>query len=60
MDDTNTANPIEDECLQVLREFGLGTKVFLVGPDRSMVESSVDELLPNSFGPVALAAAAIG
>jgi cytidine deaminase len=48
-------NPIEGECLQVLREFGVKTKVLLVGPDKSVVQSSVEELLPDSFGPESLA-----
>ncbi len=46
-------NPIEGECLQVLREFGPDAKVILVDGDAA-VHSSVSELLPDSFGPQAL------
>lgn len=55
VDNPNGHNPLDGECLQVLREFGLGTKVLLVGPDKSAVESSIAELLPDSFGPESLA-----
>ncbi len=47
-------NPVEGECLQVLREFGLDGKVILVGKDSSVVFSSLVELLPDSFGPSSL------
>jgi cytidine deaminase len=53
--DPNAHNPIEGRCLQVLREFGLNSKVLLVGPDRRVVETNVAELLPDSFGPESLA-----
>ena len=55
VDDPTAPNAIEGECLQVLREFGLDAKVLLVGPDGAAVQSSVDEMLPDSFGPQALA-----
>jgi cytidine deaminase len=48
-------NPIEGIALQTLREFGLGTKVWLVGPKGSLVESTIDELFPDGFGPQAVA-----
>ncbi len=39
-------------CRQVLREFGLGTVVLIVDGDGRVVRrTSVDELLPDSFGP---------
>ena len=52
--DLQGANPIEGEVLQVLREFGLRARVLLIGPDRSVVHSSIEELLPDSFGPQSL------
>jgi cytidine deaminase len=55
VDDPHGHNPVDGECLQVLREFGLDAKVCLVGPDGSVVHSSIEELLPDSFGPQALA-----
>lgn len=55
VDDPTHHNPIEGECLQVLREFGLDAKVLLVGADGTAVRSSVFELLPDSFGPESLA-----
>jgi len=55
VDDAKAHNPIDGACLQVLREFGEDAKVILVGADRSVVYSSVDELLPDSFGPQSLA-----
>ena len=76
VDDPSVINPIDGECLQVLREFGAGSQILLVGNqdatnNRSnnnnnnnrpssknsslVVHSSVDELLPDSFGPEALA-----
>lgn len=54
VDDPSAVNPIEGECLQVLREFGADAPILLVGPDNSVIESSLDELLPDSFGPEAL------
>jgi cytidine deaminase len=47
-------NAIEGECLQVLREFGADAPITLVGPDRSVVRTTLEELLPDSFGPEAL------
>jgi cytidine deaminase len=52
--DTTSVNPIEGECLQVLREFGADAPILLVGPDRSVVRTTLDQLLPDSFGPDAL------
>ena len=48
--------PIPDRRarLEVLREFGENAKVLLVGNDRCVVHSNVDELLPDSFGPQSL------
>jgi cytidine deaminase len=54
VDDPNGHNPLDGECLQVLREFGLESRVWLVGPDGSVAQSWIDELLPDSFGPQAL------
>lgn len=54
VDDPNGFNPIDGESLQVLREFGLTPRILLVGPNDSVVESSIPELLPESFGPEAL------
>ncbi len=47
-------NPIEGECLQVLREFGRQAPVLLIGKDRSVLHTSLIELLPDSFGPESL------
>jgi cytidine deaminase len=55
VDDPRGHNPIDGECLQVLREFGMNAKVLLVGTDGAVVESSIAELLPDSFGPESLA-----
>lgn len=55
VEDNKAFNPIEGESLQVLREFGAQARIFLVGADGSVVFSSVDELLPDSFGPESLA-----
>jgi cytidine deaminase len=55
VDHPNGHNPIDGECLQVLREFGLDARVWLVSPDGAVVHSSIEELLPDSFGPQALA-----
>jgi cytidine deaminase len=52
--DTRSLNPIEGECLQVLREFAENTLITLVSPDNSIIKSSLEELLPDSFGPEAL------
>ncbi|KAM6976948.1 cytidine deaminase a [Aplochiton taeniatus] len=38
-------------CRQFMREFGDQWTVFLSKPDGRYVEMTVDELLPNSFGP---------
>lgn len=54
VDDPTAVNPIEGECLQVLREFGADATILLVGPDKSVVTTTLDELLPDSFGPEAL------
>jgi cytidine deaminase len=54
VDDLTASNPIEGECLQILREFGAQAPVMLVGPDKSVVWTDLEELLPDSFGPEAL------
>jgi cytidine deaminase len=36
---TPAVNPIEGECLQVLREFGADVAIFLVGTDKSVVQA---------------------
>lgn len=51
VDDPTGANPIDGECLQVLREFGPESRVLLFGKDRTLVRSQLSELLPDSFGP---------
>lgn len=53
--DPKAVNPVEGECLQVLREFGLEGKVLLVSNDRSVVCTNLEELLPDSFGPHSIA-----
>ncbi len=48
-------NPIDGECLQVLREFAaLSADVLFVAPDKSIVRATLDQLLPDSFGPDSL------
>jgi cytidine deaminase len=48
-------NPIDGECLQVLREFGgVTADVLFVAADKSVVRATVDQLLPDSFGPESL------
>ncbi len=47
-------NPIDGECLQVLREFGEHASVLFVQPDKSIVRSNLDGLLPDNFGPQSL------
>lgn len=54
VDDPTAVNQIEGECLQVLREFGADAPILLVGPDKSVVTTTLEELLPDSFGPEAL------
>lgn len=54
VEDPTAANPIDGKSLQVLREFGLDAKIILVGKNRSIVRSTVVELLPDSFGPDAV------
>jgi len=47
--------PVDGECLQVLREFGgLTAEVVFVAADKSIVRATVDQLLPDSFGPECL------
>jgi len=41
-------------CRQVLREFGQDFPVFLIGGDGQVRETSLAELLPESFGPDSL------
>lgn len=50
-------NPIEGECLQILREFGREAPVMLVGEDQSVVHTRLTELLPDSFGPESVVSA---
>ncbi|XP_017306362.1 cytidine deaminase b [Ictalurus punctatus] len=38
-------------CRQFMREFGGGWAVYLSKPDGSYVEMTVEELLPEAFGP---------
>lgn len=38
-------------CRQVLREFNPHLKIILVGPKGKPITSSLDRLLPRSFGP---------
>ncbi len=54
VEDNTGVNPIDGECLQVLREFGADASVLLVGPDKSLVSARLDALLPDSFGPESL------
>nr|XP_046240213.1 cytidine deaminase b [Scatophagus argus] len=42
-------------CRQFMREFGLNWDVYLSKPDGSSLKMTVNELLPNSFGPEDLA-----
>ncbi len=45
-------DPIDGEDLQFLREFGgLSARLLIAGRDRSVIRSSLSELLPDSFGP---------
>lgn len=49
------ADPIDGECLQVLREFGgLTAEVLYVGTDKTVVRTTLDAALPDSFGPECL------
>lgn len=49
------ADPIDGECLQVLREFGgLTAEILYVGIDKSVVRTTLDAALPDSFGPECL------
>lgn len=52
--DVRGHNPIDGECLQILREFGRDSSILLVGEDQSLVRTTLVELLPDSFGPEAL------
>ncbi len=48
-------DPIEGECLQVLREFGGTTaEIVVVGKDKSVVRTTLDQMLPDNFGPQSL------
>lgn len=53
-DDTLAGNPVEGECLQVLREFGLEARALLVDSSQRLVLTTVAQLLPDSFGPQGL------
>lgn len=54
VENPTAVNPIDGECLQVLREFGADAPILLVGPDKSVVFTTLNELLPDSFGPESL------
>lgn len=54
VDDPRAPNPVEGECLQILREFGPNPPIILVSPQMKVVETCLEELLPDSFGPDAL------
>jgi homotetrameric cytidine deaminase len=54
VEDPRVENPVDGECLQILREFGADSPVLLVAEDRSVITSHLEELLPDSFGPEAL------
>lgn len=54
VDDISAVNPIDGECLQILREFGADAPVILVGPDLVSIEARLEQLLPDSFGPESL------
>lgn len=53
VEDPTVVNPIDGECLQVLREFGPDAPVLLVGPTHA-VDTRLELLLPDSFGPESL------
>ncbi|KAF4078560.1 hypothetical protein AMELA_G00200370 [Ameiurus melas] len=38
-------------CRQVMREFGLQWEVYMSKPDGSFIKMTVNDLLPESFGP---------
>jgi cytidine deaminase len=54
VDDPKALNPVEGESLQIVREFGTGIALILVGADGASVCSNINELLPDSFGPECL------
>ncbi len=48
-------NPIDGECLQVLREFGGTTvEIVVIGHDKSLVRTTLEQMLPDNFGPQSL------
>lgn len=47
-------NPVDGESLQKLREFGPQAPILLVNDDGDAVHTSLEELLPDSFGPDSL------
>lgn len=53
VDDPRAANPVEGECLQVIRELGQ-TDILLVARNDTAVSTTLDDLLPDSFGPECL------
>lgn len=53
-DDIKGANPIDGESLQKLREFGPQAPIILVNNNGDAVHTSLEELLPDSFGPDSL------
>lgn len=54
VNNVTASNPIDGECLQILREFSRTANILLVGEDHFVVRSTLVELLPDSFGPEAL------
>jgi len=40
-------------CRQIMREFGV-ERVLVEGPDGEVIEHTLEELMPNSFGPESL------
>lgn len=38
-------------CRQVIREFGIDAKIIIASSPKDYKEYTIDELLPNSFGP---------
>lgn len=54
VDNITAANPIDGECLQILREFGRDAKIILADKARFLIRTTLVELLPDSFGPETL------
>ena len=53
---TSTGASMCGACRQVVREFGPTLPVFLADADGNVTETSIDALLPDSFGPDSLPA----